>query len=421
VGASRQAFPLSVQKGRNETGRGEEQKWRKGATVPETVHLILNGWGLAVTAVSGYLLLVAALNLLYFLGMPKRPQRKNGPMVSVLIPARDQAATIAECLDGLLEQSYECYEVVVLDDESSDDTPRILRDYEKKDDRLRVIRGKQKPDGWHGKAFAVQQLAEAARGEYLYVADADTQHGPEALSWAVSQLEQRNLDAFSAMARQLTVTFAEKLLVPIVYLPLVFVPVQLFNAPRLRSVSFGVGQLFVFRKNSFFRFGAMEPVKGEITEDVALSRKLKRRGYRYQFFYSRGHVSCRMYGGFRESIEGFTKNIYDIVAAVPVLAACLAPLLLLLFVLPPLFLAANALAAAVLPAAAVNPVLLAGIAVFLVSWAIQLLYYRQSVWIVPLAPLLFAFLVALNYYALDRYRRGEKPVWKSRKVHAAGA
>lgn len=387
----------------------------------ETLHLILNGWGIAVAAVSGYLLLVAALNLMYFLGMPKKPEGRSGPMVSVLIPARNEAATIAECLDGLLEQTYESYEVVVLDDESSDDTPHILRNYEKKHDRVRVIRGKPKPDGWKGKAFAVQQLAEAARGEYLYVADADTQHGPEAVSWAVSQLEQRNLDAFSAMARQLTVTFAEKLLVPIVYLPLVFVPVQLFNASRLRSVSFGVGQFFMFRKDSFFRFGGMKPVKEEITEDVALSRELKRQGYRYQFFYSRGHVSCRMYGGFRESIEGFTKNIYDIVATVPVLAACLAPLLLLLFVLPPLFLAANALAAATLPAVAVNPVLLGGISAFLVSWGIQLLYYRQSVWIVPLAPLFFAFLVVLVYYALNRYQRGKKPVWKSRKVQATGA
>ena len=389
--------------------------------MPETLYLILNGWGIAVAAVSGYLLLVAALNLVYFLGIPRRPERRTGPMVSVLIPARNEEATIGACLDGLLDQTYESYEVVVLDDDSSDGTPRILRDYEKTHDRMRVIRGKQKPDGWKGKAFAVQQLAEAARGEYLYVADADTQHGPEAVSWAVSQLEQRSLDAFSAMARQHTVTFAEKLLVPIVYLPLLFVPVQLFNASRLRSVSFGVGQFFMFRKNSFFRFGGMKPVKEEITEDVALSRELKRQGYSYQYFYSRGHVSCRMYGGFRESIEGFTKNIYDIVATVPVLAACLAPILLLLFVLPPLFLAANALAAAALPAVAVNPVLLAGIAVFLVGWGIQLLYYRQSVWIVLLAPIFFAFLVALVYYALNRYQRGKKPVWKSRKVHATGA
>jgi chlorobactene glucosyltransferase len=389
--------------------------------MPETVDLILNGWGIAILAMSGYLLLVAAFNLVYFLGIPKKPQRRSGPMVSVLIPARNEADTIADCLDGLLEQTYENYEVVILDDNSSDDTPVLLREYGKRDDRVRVIRGKDKPDDWKGKAFAVQQLAEEAEGDYLYVADADTKHGPEAVSWAVARLEQRNLDAFSAMARQITVTFAEKLLVPIVYLPLIFVPVQLFNASRLRTLSFGVGQFFMFRRSSFFRFGGMNPVKEEITEDVALSRELKRQGYRYQYLYSRGHVSCRMYGGLRESIEGFTKNIYDIVSSAPVLIACLVPIVLLLFLLPALLLGINAVAAALIPAWSVSTMLLAGVMVFLVSWGIHLLYYRQSIWIVLLAPVFFAFLAALVYYALNRYQRGKKPVWKSRKVRASAS
>jgi chlorobactene glucosyltransferase len=386
------------------------------------LQFILHAWGLTLVVVSGYLVLVAALNLAYFLRIPGKPAKTTGPRVSVLVPARNEADTVADCLDSLLEQSYDNYEVVVLDDGSTDGTLGILRQYEKRHGRVRVIAGKEKPTDWKGKAFAVQQLAEAATGEYLYVADADTRHGPDAVSWAVSQLELRDLDAFSAMARQITVSFAEKLLVPVVFLPLIFVPVQLFNAPRLRGLSFGIGQFFMYRKESFFRLGGMEPVKEEITEDVAMSRELKRRGFRYQYFYSRGHVSCRMYGGFRESVEGFTKNIYDIVSTAPVLVACLAPVVLLLFPLPSLILAANAAAAAALsPAWSVDPMLLAGMAVFLAGWALHLLYYRQSVWVVFLAPVFFAFLVALAYYALNRYQRGKKPVWKSRKVHASGS
>ena len=388
--------------------------------MPEIVHLILNWWGVVVIVVSGYLLLVAALNMGYFLFIPRKSDRRGGLMVSVLIPARNEADTIGECLDGLLEQSYDNYEIIVLNDDSSDETPAILRDYDKRHDRLRIIEGKQKPDDWKGKAFAVQQLAEAARGEYLYVVDADTTHGPEAVSWAVSMLEERHLDAFSAMARQVTVTFAEKLLVPIVYLPLIFVPVQLFNAPRLRSVSFGVGQFFVFRKSSFLGAGGMEPVKEEITEDVALSRELKKQGYRYEYFYSKGHVSCRMYGGLRQTIKGLHKNIYDIVTSIPLLAAALAPILLLLFTLPALALVANVVAAFV-AGVAVNVLLLVGLAVFLAGWAVHLIYYKQAVWVVLLAPVFFGFFVALVYYALNHYQRGKKPVWKSRKVRASGS
>ena len=387
----------------------------------EALQSVLSAYGMAVAAVSGYLLLVAALNILYFLRIPAQPDSREGPLVSVLVPARNEEASIAECLESLMRQNYRSCEIIVLDDGSTDRTPEILRDLEKHSDRLRVIRGRDKPEEWKGKAFAVQQLAEAAQGEYLYMADADTKHGPDAVSWAVSRLERRNLDAFSAMPRQVTRSFAEKLLVPMVYLPLIFIPVQLFNSFRLRALSFGFGQLFVFRRESFFRFGGMKPVKEEITEDVALGRKLQRRGYRYQYLYAGGHVRCRMYGGLRESIEGFTKNIYDIVSSVPVLAACLAPIVLLLFVLPALLLAANAAAAGFVPAWTPNPILLAAVVMFLVSWGTHLLYYRQSVWLVLLAPVFFAFFVVLVYYALDRYRRGKKPVWKSRKVHASGS
>jgi chlorobactene glucosyltransferase len=388
--------------------------------MPDVVQLVLNAWGLVLTVVSGCLLLVAALNIGYFQSIRRRPKRESGPMVSVLIPARNEADTIGECLDSLLHQSYDNYEIIVLDDNSTDDTPSILRDYERGHDRIRIIEGRDRPDGWKGKTFAVQQLAEAARGEYLYLADADTKHGPHAVSWAVSRLEERELDAFSAMARQITATFVDRLLVPMVYLPLIFVPVQLFNARRLRSLSFGVGQFFMFRTSAFLQFGGMEPVREEITEDVALSRELKKRGYRYEYFYSRGHVSCRMYGGFRASVEGFNKNIYDIVSSAPLLAACVAPVVLMLFTLPALALAANAIAAVLGAGVAINLLLLTDVAAFLVSWGIHLVYYRQPVWLVFLAPAFFAFLVGLVYRALNRYQRGKKPVWKSRKVDSAG-
>jgi hypothetical protein len=169
-------------------------------------------------------------------------------------------------------------------------------------------------------------------------------------------------------------------------------------------------------KEAFSRFGGMETVKGEITEDLAMSRELKRRGFRYQYLYSGDHVSCRMYGGFRESIEGFTKNIYEIVSAAPVAIGFVTPLVLLFFLLPALVLAAHAAAALVVPASSPSWILLAAVAVFFVSWGAHLLFYRQRLWTVFLGPIFFGVFTALVYYALGRYVRGRKPVWKSRKV-----
>lgn len=382
----------------------------------ETIKLISDGYAIVIAAVSGYILLTAVINLVYFFRIRRDPAIRKGGMVSVLIPARNEEDSIEECLAGLFDQSYENYEIIVFDDDSTDETLKILKRLEAEHDRLRVVEGKGKPPEWKGKAFAVQQLAEEARGEYLYIVDADTHHDREAVSWAVTQLEERKLDAFSGMPRQITRSFAEKLLVPIIYIPTVFFPLPLFNARRLRRLGFGIGQFFMFRRDCFFDFGGMDPVKEEITEDLAMSLMLKRRGYRFEFIDTRGHVCCRMYGGFRESIEGFTKNLYDIAATVPVFTAIVTPVILFLFMVPTLLLIGTGIAAIILPAFTVNWILAGAVAAFFTGWGAHLLYQKQSFWIIFLAPLFFGFLAVLIYYALDRYFKGKKPVWKSRKV-----
>lgn len=382
----------------------------------ETIQLISNGYAIVIAAVSGYVLLTAVINLVYFARVRRVPTIRDGGMVSVLIPARNEEDSIEECLAGLFDQDYENYEIIVFDDDSTDDTLGILRRLEGEHDRLRVIEGKEKPPEWKGKAFGVQKLAEAARGEYLYIVDADTKHGREAVSWAVTQIERRKLDAFSGLPKQITRSFAEKLLVPIIYLPTVFFPLPLFNSRRLRRLGFGIGQFFMFRRDCFFDFGGMHPVKEEITEDLAMSLMLKRRGYRFEFIDTRGHVGCRMYGGFRESIEGFTKNLYDLASIVPVFTAVATPIILFLFMFPTLLLIGTGIAAIVIPACTVNWILVGAVAAFFIGWGAHLLYQRQSFWIIFLSPLFFGFLVVLVYYALDRYFKGKKPVWKSRKV-----
>lgn len=385
----------------------------------ETIQLISNGYAVLIAAVSGYMLITAALNLVYFLRIPKKTKIIDGGMVSVLIPARDEAESIGDCLDGLLEQKYGDYEIIVLDDDSTDETLEILKRYEQKHSRLRILEGGDKPPEWKGKAFAVQQLAEAARGDYLYIVDADTQHSKGALNWAVTQMERRDLEAFSAMPKQITHSFAEKLLVPIVYLPILFLPVQLFNARRIKRLGFGIGQFFMFRKEAFFRLGGMHSVKDRITEDLALSIQLKQQGFKYQFLDSRGHICCRMYGGFRDSIEGFTKNLYDLASYIPIFTAIATPVILFLFMAPTLVLLGTGIAAAVIPAYTVNWILVAAVAAFFTAWGAHLLYQKQSFWIIFFAPLFFGFFVVLVYYALDRYFKGKKTVWKSREVNAS--
>ncbi len=382
---------------------------------------LIHGYAIVVSVVSAYVLLVAVINLASFLLIRSKPSVRSGGLVSVLIPARNEEAIIEECLSGLLDQSYKNYEVIVLDDNSTDNTLKILKRLEAQHERLRVLEAREKPERWKGKTYAVQQLAEAADGEYLYIVDADTKHDRDAVSWAVSQLQERNLDAFSGMPVQITRTFAEKLLVPIVYLPIVFVPLLIFNRRRPRRPAFGVGQFFVFRKECFFQLGGMHRVKSKITKDLAMSSLLKREGYRFQFLDTRGHVSCRMYGSFREVINGFTKNMYDLAGIAPAFTAIGAPVIPVLFTIPSIGLLAVVTAAVLVPGGAINWLLVAAVLTFFVAWGIHLIYQKQSFWSVFLAPVFFAVLSVLIYYGLGRYLRGRRPVWKSRKVARSGS
>ena len=387
-------------------------------------------YGIIAMIVSLYVFAVTLWNLFYKLRLPKRSAVTEGQLVSVCIPARDEEQNIGQCLDSLLKQSYTNIEIIVCDDGSSDGTWRILRSYAEKYPRVRVFQGKEKPSGWKGKAFALQQCTDRAGGEVLYTADADTVHSSEAVAWALERLKERKIDAFTAMPRQVTGSLGEKLVVPMVYLPAFLVPFALLNNHRLKGVVFGIGQLFVFRTEAFRAVGGMEAVRKHITDDVAMGRVLRKAGYRYEFLDARGHVECRMYGNFKDSVRGFLKNFYEIVSAAPYTIVSLSLLGIFgLLLVPPVFAAlAAAAAAGVVPAAAAGaPLLTAGTVfllpalLFIISWGINLAYYRAPLYLALLYPVFFLVIAFMLCVSLVQVQTGREPVWKARVVGASSA
>lgn len=374
-------------------------------------------YGIITLAAGLYVLGITLWNLIYKLKIPKHGADTEGPLVSVCIPARDEEKNIAGCLDSLLCQTYKNIEIIVCDDGSSDGTWEILTAYAAKHASIRVFKGKNKPSSWNGKSYALQQCADAARGDILYTTDADTRHSPEAAAWAVERLKERNIDAFTAMPRQQTSTLGEKLVVPMVYLPAFLAPFALLNNHRLKGAVFGIGQLFVFRTEAFRAVGGMEPVRGHITDDVAMGRVLRNAGFRYEFLDSRGHVECRMYGNFADSVRGFLKNFYEIVSVAPYLIVL--SLLIGIFsliVIPP--------AGAVLAALGVLPggfVFVVPALLFLIGWGINLLYYRTPIYTAPLYPVFFIVIAVMLCISLVQVRSGREPVWKARVVGASSA
>ncbi|MCX8103458.1 MAG: glycosyltransferase, partial [Candidatus Bipolaricaulota bacterium] len=162
-------------------------------------------------------LLIVALTNIWILRkrLISYPSAETGPRVSILVPARNEQANIRACVESLLAQEYANFEVLVLDDQSDDDTARILQEY-MQDRRLRVLRGTDPPPGWVGKSWACHQLAQHASGELLLFTDADTRHHPRTLSHAVSALEEEGLDFLSLFVKEEVGSWSERLVIPMI-------------------------------------------------------------------------------------------------------------------------------------------------------------------------------------------------------------
>jgi len=248
---------------------------------------------------------------------------QEGPLVSVLIPARNEAHNIAQCVGSVLAQDWPNLEVVVLDDRSEDGTGEILRTFH--DPRLRVIHGAELPAGWVGKNWACHQLSQAARGEWLIFIDADTAHASGFVSAAIPFAQKTRADLVSAWPRLITISLGEKLVVPIIpFFGMVFYPHALVlwlqrhphvaaRVPRsiLRGLGAANGQCIIFPRASYDRLGGHAARPDHLVEDLAFGRAVTERmaeGARLVNCEATGFSTCRMYRSFAETWSGFTKN-----------------------------------------------------------------------------------------------------------------
>jgi chlorobactene glucosyltransferase len=234
------------------------------------------------------------------------------PLVSILIPARNEEKNIARCLKTLLNQSYKNTEIIVLDDNSTDRTGEIVKELAKKDSRIKLISGKPLPQGWLGKNFACFQLSQHARGDYMIFTDADTYHFPSSVKSSLSALIINRLDAMCPFPRQIMGTLSEKMAIPFInFAILLFMPLALIRKSKNPLFSTGVGQYFIFKREAYFGMGGHTAVKGKILEDVHISKKTKEAGFNYMIFDGSSALTCRMYKNFREVWKGYTRIMFS--------------------------------------------------------------------------------------------------------------
>ena len=243
------------------------------------------------------------------------------PKISVCIPARNEEKNIANLLESIIVQDYSSFEILVLDDHSTDRTNTIVTDLRHDHpDLIQIFPGKPKPDDWLGKPWACHQLGKKATGELLLYLDADTILEPNALVNIASTFPHYNLDMIAIWPKQILGTFWEKTVIPLIYyalvtlLPAIYVYrdprwMPSFMKKRLRpAFAAANGQCIAFTKECYNRIDGHKAVRNHVVEDVELAKAVKRHNGKLRMFNGVGTVQCRMYRNNSDMFSGLRKN-----------------------------------------------------------------------------------------------------------------
>ena len=274
------------------------------------------------------------MNLVFFPRLQEALPEKQ-PRVSVLIPARDEASTISQTVQQVLAQTYPDFELVVLDDHSSDGTAELAMQAADSDARFHLLHGEPLPPGWLGKNWACHQLFQSACGEMLLFLDADVGLQPEALAALVRHMQLTRAELLTTWPTQLTYSLGERLVVPLInFAVLGYLPILLVHYTPWRAFAAANGQCMLFSASAYQKIGGHAAVRDQVVEDVALARRVKAvmhpkhaqlnrlispggaAGWRAYFSsplrMADGNwlVRCRMYPqGWPQVRDGFSKNI----------------------------------------------------------------------------------------------------------------
>ncbi len=339
------------------------------------------------------------------------------PRVSVLVPARNEARVIERCVRSLLDQDYPDFDVLVLDDGSTDGTAEILHKLAIADQRLRVLQGRPLPAGWIGKHWACQQLLEKADGEYVLYVDADTWHHPSAVHNGVAGMLTGRLDLLSAIPREVVGTCGELLTVPMpVWSFFALLPMWLAFHTEAPVLASAIGQYMMFRTTSLRQVGGYERVRSNAVDDLSLARLIKASRMRWRLADGTGRVSCRMYHGLRGCVEGFSKNLYAVFYHNPLLLAFVWLFVLMVYSAPIAVLMAAVCGYAIPPQGILTA--LGAVALSILQWGIIAVRFHFSwtlclTWIIGQPICVF---IAFRSMAQSLTRR---TTWKDRVISSS--
>ncbi len=360
-------------------------------------------------------------NLVLFRRLPAAAAATGRPAaVSILVPARDEAAGIRACVEAALASEGVELEVIVLDDHSRDGTAGVVRELAARDPRLRLEAAPPLPSGWCGKQHACHVLAARASHDLLLFIDADVHLSPDAAARAAAFVDHTGAALVSGFPRQETASLLETMLIPLIHVILLgYLPVYVMRRrPTDPAFAAGCGQFMLARRDAYGRVGGHGAIRASLHDGITLPRAFRARGFATDIFDATDTAACRMYHGNRACWRGLGKNATEGMAS-PRAIGLWTALLLGGHVLPPVILGILVTTGPhVTTAAALAGAATAGVLTMRLAAAAR---FRQRVPGALLHPLAVLVLVTLQWDALLRRLAGRPATWKGRAYANAGA
>ncbi|MCA0174111.1 glycosyltransferase [Bacillus sp. RAR_GA_16] len=245
-----------------------------------------------------------------FMPRLKKTGDENG-LVSILVPLRDEERNVKDLVTSLQRLTYHHFEVLFLDDHSSDQTLHLLRKHTRNDSRFTVLEGNELPEGWTGKVYACHQLSEHARGEYLLFNDADLRLSPDAIQASLSLMKKKSAAMLTGFPAFPVSLFLEKLLVPLQHFVVHFhLPLAPANYTTLPAFTAAHGAFMMVHKEAYQQVGGHASIRDTLLDDIDLAKAFKRKGKHVLLANITKMVTCYMYQTNREVWNGFTKNLF---------------------------------------------------------------------------------------------------------------
>ena len=362
-------------------------------------------------------LVFGAANLIHFHLVKKRVKPlTDGEKVSVVIPARNEEANLPQLLDSFTKQTYKNYEVVIIDDASTDRTWEIIESYMKKDSRIHGY--KTDPNrrlAKSGKINALLQAIEHATGDYLYCTDADTIHKPDAISFGYAIMKKKNLDIISGFPTEKCKSFIGSISMSSMLLSFIYVPHFMARFHNIPLFTVAIGQFIMMKKSTYDEIGGYTAVGTMTCDDMAIAKHFVKCGKKYHLVPISDHVTCNMYTARKDAFYGIARSIGALITTQWYVLILIAFILLafLQIVLSPIMILIPALWHINMTAMLLMTI---GIVVLNVIWGLCALEMGFPLKVACSCIAAFWQIGHMYLYGLVLKIRGKKFIWKGRAV-----